>query len=328
MLILNKKRKMLNYRLSIFNNAFNTIGKETSLQQELDDIRLGKYKSEINNCRNALIKEKNKELYKKNKSKLKAVSFCGLFENGRKLSNLSSYNSLIVIDIDEIVNIGEVKAKLVKDPYVMALWDSPSFQGLKGLIKVDSTIENHKDFFFSLSIYFLQEYNIELDKSGSDITRLCYVSWDPYIYINHSSVVFDELINVSHKKPNEKKKTVESTQIKSVQKNAYATEGLNNKVDRQQLKKIITFLNNKNLSITNDFASWVKVAVIIANSFSYDLGENYFLILCRMDGENHNEFRSKELLKYCYANRNLNCFDRLSFATLVYLATQKGFVKK
>ncbi|UFH35086.1 BT4734/BF3469 family protein [Flavobacterium acetivorans] len=319
---------MLNYRLSIFNNAFNTIGNETSLQQELDDIRSGKYKLEINNCRKTLINEKNKELYKKNKSKLKAVSFCGLFENGRKLSNLSSYNSLIVIDIDEIEDIDKVKAKLVKDPYIMALWDSPSFQGLKGLIKVDSTIENHKDFFFSLSIYFLQEYNIELDKSGSDITRLCYVSWDPDIYINYDSVIFDELINVPDKKPNEKKKTVESTKIKSVPKNAFATEGLNNQLDRQLLKKIITFLNSRNLSITNDFSSWVKVAVIIANSFSYDLGENYFLILCRMDGENYNEFKSKELLKYCYANRDLNRSDRLSFASIIYFASQKGFVKK
>jgi hypothetical protein len=328
MLILYKKSKMLNYRLSIFNNAFNTIGNETSIQQELKDIKLGKYKLEINNCRSALIKENNKELYKKYKSKLKVISFCGLFENGRKLSNLSHYNNLIVIDIDEIADIGEVKSKLVNDRYIMALWDSPSSQGLKGLIKVDSTIENHKDFFFSLSIYFLQNYGIELDKSGSDVTRLCYVSWDPNIFINYDSEIFDELINVPDRKPNEKKRTIDPTKIISVPKNAFATEGLNKQADRQLLKKIITFLNNKNLSITDDFASWVKVAVIIANSFSYDLGENYFLTLCRIDGESHNELRSKELLKYCYANRNLNRFDRLSFATLIYLATQKGFVKK
>ncbi|MFV8375938.1 BT4734/BF3469 family protein [Flavobacterium sp. GSP11] len=321
---------MLNYRLSIFNNAFNTIGSETSLQQELNDIRLGQYKSEINNCRNALIKENNKELYKKNKSKLKAVTFCGLFKKGRKLSNLSHYNSLIVIDIDEIVDVKEVKAKLVKDSYVMALWDSPSSQGLKGLIKVASTIENHKDFFFSLSIYFLQEYSIELDKSGSDITRLCYVSWDENIYINYESEIFKDLIVIPKKVSSgqEKEKELQQPPIISLNKSAFATEGLNKMVDRKQLKKIINYLTNKNLSITDNFSDWVKIAVIIANSFSYDVGENYFLSLCRLDGDAHNEMRSKELLKYCYNKRNLNHSNQISFASLIYIASQKGFLKK
>lgn len=319
---------MLNYRLSIFNNAFNTIGSETSLQQELDDIRLGKYKSEINNCRNALIKEKNKELYKKNKSKLKAVSFCGLFENGRKLSNLSYYNNLIVIDIDEIVNIEVVKDKLVKDRYVMALWDSPSSEGLKGLIKVDSKIENHKDFFFSLSIYFLQEYNIELDKSGSDITRLCYVSWDENIYTNYESEIFKDIIAIPKKEYKGQEKEELYPPIISLNKSAFATEGLNKMADRKQLKKIINYLTNKKLSITDNFSDWVKIAVIIANSFSYDIGENYFLTLCRLDGDAHNEMRSKELLKYCYNKRNLNHANQITFASLIYITSQKGFLKK
>jgi hypothetical protein len=189
------------YRLSIFNNAFQTIGIETTITKELNDIRIGTYEPEIINCRNSLIKENNKELYKKYKSQLKAVTFCGMFENGRKLSNLKHYNKLIVIDIDNIPNedISIVKSKLIKDKYVMALWDSPSSLGFKGLVKIESTPENHKDFFSSLSIYFLQQYDIDLDKSGSDITRLCYVSFDKNIYINYDSEIFTELIEIEDK---------------------------------------------------------------------------------------------------------------------------------
>lgn len=324
---------MTPYKLSIFNNAFQSIGSETTLLKEFDDIKNGTYKTEIINCRYSLINKNNKDLYKKYKSQLKAVTFCGMFENGRKLSNLTHYNKLIVIDIDNIniEQINDVKAKLLKDEYIMALWDSPSSLGIKGLVKVESTIENHKDFFFSLSIYFLQQYNIELDKSGSDITRLCYVSFDENIYINYDSKIFTELINIEVDNmsviPVKKDDRVKEKQNISLSKSAFATEGMNNSNDRKQIKKIIKFLSSRNFSITDTYDKWIKVAVIISNSFSYDIGEDYFLSICRIDSVKHNEFKSKELLKYCYNNRNLNHSNRATFATLVFLASEKGFIK-
>lgn len=320
---------MSDLQVSHFSTAFDTIGMETSLVRELNNIQSGKYKSSVENCRNALFLNNDKELYKKNKSKLKAVTFCGIFKNGRKLEDLVEYNKLIVIDIDNVDNVQNVKSALIVDKHIMALWLSPSSFGLKGLIKVDSNIENHKEYFYSLSIYFLQNYGVELDKSGSDITRLCYVSWDPEIYINFDSKVFSELVNLPlSPKPLSIKTISSSSKILPLTKNVFATEGLNKSGDRQLLKKIITYLSGKNLSITNDFSNWVKVAVIMANSFSYDLGENYFLTLCRLDGNAHNEEKSKQLLMYCYQNRKLNFDNGLSFATLLYLAKQKGFVKK
>jgi hypothetical protein len=325
---------MANYKLSIFNNAFQTIGGETTLLKELNDIKDGRYKSEIINCRNSLIQEKNKELYKKYKSQLKAVTFCAMFENGRKLSNLVHYNKLIVIDIDNISvdEINIIKSKLVEDDYIMALWDSPSSLGLKGLVKVESTIENHKQFFYSLSIYFLQQYNIELDKSGSDITRLCYVSFDENIYINYDSKTFKELIEIENNtntivNVDKETKVKEKLNI-TLSKSAFATEGLNNQNDRRQIKKMIKFLSSKSLSITDTYAKWIKVAVIISNSFSFDIGENYFLSICRIDSDNHNEQKSKELLKYCYNNRKLNHYNRATFASLIFLASEKGFTKR
>lgn len=323
---------MANYRLSIFTNAFDTEGTETSLDVELSDIKNGKYRQEIGNCRTALLQEKNKELYNKFKSKLKAVTFCGYFENGRKLSNLIHYNQLIVIDIDDLDNMEAIKAILIKDKFIMALWDSPSSLGLKGLIKVNSNIDNHKDFFLSLSIYFFQQYNIRLDKSGSDITRLCYVSFDENIYFNYFSEIFSELINIEKKISNIKKPTAGNNNQakinKSLQKRALSTEGLNKAGDRQQMKKIISYLSNKNLSITDSFDNWIKTAVIISNSFSFDIGENYFLTLCRLDGPKHDEERSINLLWYCYDKRNLDHPNRLTFASFVYLASEKGFIRR
>lgn len=325
---------MNHHRLSIFKNAYETEGSATSLDVELANIKTGEYREEILKCRTALLKDKNKEQYNKLKLKLKAVTFCGYFENGRKLSNLIHYNKLIVIDLDNLNDPDGVKAILIKDKYIMALWDSPSSLGLKGLVKIDSTIENHKDYFLSLSIYFFQQYNVQLDKSGSDITRLCYISYDENIYFNDRSEIFSELVNIEIKtsantKTSTEKFNLSNTDIKkSLQKRALSTEGLNMPENRQQMKKIISYLGNKNLSITDTFDNWIKIAVIISNSFSSDIGENYFLTLCRMDGDKHDEERSKNLLWYCYDKRNLNHPNRLTFASLLYLANNKGFIKR
>lgn len=320
---------MKNYRLSIFDNTYDKIGKETSIENELSSIKNGLYKSEISNCRRAY--SSNSLEYKKLKSKLKAVTFCGMFSQGRKLSNLIHYNSLIVIDIDNLTRdeLNKVKELLKNDPYIMALWDSPSGLGLKGLVRVNSTIDLHKKYFTSLSIYFLQQYAVELDKSGSDITRLCYVSWDENIYINKSSNIFSDLLEFEFEEKEgdntrEKNKKTERPNI-SLSKSAFATEGLNNPSSKRQMKKIISYLKSNNFSITNEYTKWIKVAVAISNTFSFDVGEEYYLKLCRLDHEAHDEYKSKELIKYCYNNRNINYKERVLFGTIIYEANKVGF---
>lgn len=67
------------------------------------------------------------------------------------------------------------------DCYVFASWESPSKNGLKGLVLLDFDfpLNNnidlaHKSAFFKLYNYFKENYNVEIDVSGSDITRLCF----------------------------------------------------------------------------------------------------------------------------------------------------------
>jgi len=323
----------MNFPLSIFENTFDTIGKQTFLEKELSEIKSGSYKSQIQNCRHALLVQDNKDLYKKYKSNLKAVTFCGFFQNGRRLNNLVNYNKLIVIDIDGLIpdEVQNLKSKLITDKYILALWVSPSSLGLKGLIKIDSTIETHKAYFSSLSIYFLQTYGVELDKSGSDITRLCYVSWDDNLFVNYDSEIFNILLELSKNSEVKKKDTtIAQRELPnlSLSKSAFATEGLNKSLDRAEIKKIIKFLTGKQISITNSYPEWIKVAVIIANSFSFDVGESYFLALCRIDSAMHDEYKSRELIKFCYNNRNLNHANRITFSTLIYLASLKGYIKR
>ncbi|MCK0159593.1 BT4734/BF3469 family protein [Allomuricauda sp. F6463D] len=314
-------------KVSRFSSIYNTDNPiQTDLQGELMDIKNGKYKNLINNCR-YYTSIGDYDSYKSLKVKLPIVTFCGTFENGRKLENLVSYNGLMILDIDdlEIKEVENLKGLICKDKFVYALWRSPSGMGLKALIKVSDDPNFHKSSFRSLQDYFQKKYKIELDKSGSDITRLCFVSWDKDLYLNESSEVYlDKIIETEssiEKLPKEKVHT-------SLTKSAFATEGLNKPEHRKMIQLVIKYIKRKDISITETFDKWFRVALGISNTFSYDLGEKYFLQICELDKEKHSEIESVNILKYCYNNRKIQLPGSVSLGTIVFYAKEKGFVTK
>ena len=292
--------------------------------EELNHIKNGTYKDIVKDCRKAL-QQGNKELYTKLKSALPAVTFCGVFK-GRKASEIIEYNNLMILDIDDLPqkDFFNIKRVLSNDKYILSLWDSPSGQGLKCLIRIDSSIDKHKLIFNSLVLYFSENYQIILDKSGKDVSRLCFSSWDENIYYNNNSEIYLDYLDSKIEK---KEKTKELKPV-TLTKSAHATEGLNKKSDRLIMKKIIEYLIKKNLSITSNYNSWVNVALGISYTFSYDIGEKYFLSLCRLDLQKHNEEKSIILLQNCYNNRKINSHEIITFATIIFLAKENGFILK
>jgi len=314
-------------KVSKFENIFAKQIIQIELLEELNSIKKGTYKSVISKCRN-FTNANDYDSYKALKVKLPIVTFCGTFKNGRKLENLDKYNNLMILDIDHIEDSGilEVKEKLKKDRFIYSVWLSPSGEGLKALVKLDSSPENHKASFSSLKQYYIENYNIELDNSGSDVTRLCFVSWDDDLYINEDSEVYvDKLVEEISPKNSKIPKIIKD---KSLTKSAYATEGLNKPEHRKNIQLIIKFLKRKDLSITESFDKWLRVALAISSSFSYDLGEKYFLSICEQDKEKHNEIESKNMLKYCYNNRKIGQNTSITLGSVMFYAKEKGFVSK
>ncbi len=316
-------------KVSRFENIYTKAVRQVELLQELDDIKDGKYKYVIERCRK-FTAENNHDKYKDLKIKLPIVTFCGTFVDGRKLANLHSYNNIMILDIDYLQkeSVESIKKVLENDKYIFSVWLSPSGNGLKALVKIESSPEEHKASFDSLKQYFLDKYKIELDNSGSDVTRLCFVSWDNDLYINKNSEIYADKLEIARavsKTDNKKNKVPKS---KSLTKSAYATEGLNNREHKKMILLIIKYLKRKNISITSSFDEWFRVAIAIASTFSYDLGEKYYLSLCELDGAKHDELESINILKYCYNNRKLDAPSAISFGTLIYYAKQKGFVTK
>ena len=176
---------------TIFKN-FNEVVETKDFLKILDDIKNGVYRHAITYLRKSLADNKT-EAAERAKKSLPAFTPSATFKDGRKMEFLTKYNPLVVLDIDKITpeKMSESKKKLQEDQFVFSFFTSPSGNGLKVFIKIDGTKENHKDNFIKTQEYFEKLLDLEIDKSGKDITRLCFFSYDPEIYVNEASIVFN-----------------------------------------------------------------------------------------------------------------------------------------
>ena len=136
--------------------------------------------------------EKNKAERNELKKLLPAICFSGTF-NKRTDNSLINHSGLICLDFDGYQKTKEMlqdKENLSKDKYVYSVFISPSGNGLKVLVKIPRDSDNHINYFNSLEKHFNSEY---FDKVVKNISRVCYESYDPLIFVNENSSVWDKI---------------------------------------------------------------------------------------------------------------------------------------
>lgn len=113
------------------------------------------------------------------------VTFSGTFST-RNDSALIRHSGLITLDFDHVSYLQELKETLLQDKYFETelMFISPSGDGLKWITSIDLKEYNHQDWFKSIAVYIKSTYQLEVDKSGKDISRACFLPHDPMIYIN------------------------------------------------------------------------------------------------------------------------------------------------
>jgi hypothetical protein len=134
--------------------------------------------------------EKRKPERQELKKQLPAICFSGTF-NKRTDASLIQHSGLICLDFDGYTKQKELlqdKENLSKNKYVFSVFISPSGNGLKVLVKIPADAENHTSFFNSLEKYFNSTY---FDKTSKNLSRVCYESYDPLIYVNENSSIWD-----------------------------------------------------------------------------------------------------------------------------------------
>ncbi len=205
---------------TIFKN-FNEVTEQKDILKILSDIKTGVYQNAITYLRKSIADDK-KEAAERAKKSLPAFTPSATFNGGRKMEFLTNYNALMVLDIDKLEKekLQQCKTKIRMDDFVFASFVSPSGNGLKIFVKVSSDKEQHKETFLELQRYFEELLQVEIDKSGKDITRLCFFSYDPELYMNENSETFslNAVDGSKEKKQNPKSEVCHSEQSEGISK--------------------------------------------------------------------------------------------------------------
>ncbi len=124
------------------------------------------------------------------KKQLPSILFSGHFSY-RNAKSLIKHSGFICLDFDKFPDSETLlawKDTLEGDMYTYCVFLSPSGLGLKCLVKIPPIKENHRGYFEALKEYYNNPY---FDTHVSDVCRLCYESYDPYLTINHNSSTWD-----------------------------------------------------------------------------------------------------------------------------------------
>ena len=141
----------------------------------------------------AIRSEKDKEKRNQLKQSLPAICFSGKFTK-RNDSSLVNHSGLICLDFDNFPSEKEMleeKENLTKDRYTYSVFVSPSGLGLKVLVKIPDEVDTHKQFFTSLQHHYNNDF---FDITCKNVSRVCYESYDPLIYINEQSSIFNQIL--------------------------------------------------------------------------------------------------------------------------------------
>lgn len=193
----NQREKTIDFaklKVALFETTFQiTKPKHPFLDEILRDIESDKYKNLFENVANSDIKD----FIKRNKTHCCTLSVdCNHRKAGYSEDKIISYTNLIQIDIDKIPfdKFEEVRKLLINDKHTAFCFRSISGNGLKAAFIVDH--KRHKESFEAIEKYFKTEYNLEIDPSVKDLFRLCFISYDPNIYIDEYAEPF--LLDDSH----------------------------------------------------------------------------------------------------------------------------------
>jgi hypothetical protein len=318
---------ILDTGISFYKNAFESKSLVVKLGDILSMIKNGKYGVKIETMR-MLYGLGEKDEYKRHKIQLPAVTFSGQYGERRKVQFLQDYSHIVVFDIDNLT-IEECRliiAKLKVDVNILSSWLSPSGSGIKILTVVECDQSSHKIFFQAIKNYLEKHYSIKVDKSGSDITRLCYLSYDPDLFVKESILINGDFVSqYLNANEDEESQLVIAPKIdlsQMVGQKIQERSGKNKQEDRDMIIKIIKYLKRHGKSITSSYDDWYRVAFGIANTFTLNIGEKYYLELCRQDGQSHDEERSIKMLRYCYSEGQEG---KVRINTIIYLAQTQGF---
>lgn len=123
------------------------------------------------------------------KQALPGILWSGTFAT-RKADAILGHSGLLVADLDALESgtLERARTALVADPSAFAVFLSPTGSGLKAVFSVPADCSRHLAAFEAVRARVLEACGVEIDPSGKDLARLCFVSLDPAAHLNPDAV--------------------------------------------------------------------------------------------------------------------------------------------
>ena len=204
---------------------------------------------------------------------------------------------------------------------------SPSGDGLKVIhslkyeeIKNDELVEFHRQAYQSLAKYYKNRYKIEVDQGCSDLSRLCFLSYDPAVYYNPEAEEYTFIYM--------KKEAVNDARNKLLMPDLYYKRNgvfTGSREDEiEVLEDLCKWQKEKNICILNNYDNWLRVLFAIKNIVGDNhMGEELFQKLSSTWGNyNSNEVSEK------WNNRSNKLDDSKKVPTIgsiLWLAEKYGY---
>ena len=291
-------------------SGFNQPVENKALILILNDIKNGIYRTDIESIRSCIASgdtEKADQL----KKQLPAFTPSGTYEGGRKAHLLKRYSGFVHLDFDKLSPeaLNEAFLTISQIPYTFGCLRSPSGNGLKVFVEVNTTSVHHDTAYRQVQDYYEDVLGIPADPKCKDITRLCFVSDDPDLYKNLSNKKFlvrlPESENDTSSVPDPKPAVVPSV-------TPDVSEDLNAR-----------FIFNQQIEFTNQKADYTNgnrnnyMYMLASNCNRAGLTEDITLQLCLQDFDlSEKEIRSS--VKSAYSNHT---GEFAKFANLAKLQT-------
>lgn len=248
--------------ISFFPRIFErTPSRETSVIEFLNTVKHGTYEHLINPINNEPDKKKRKKL---KENTLPYVTISGSFPEVRNKEGLEKHSGFLCLDIDDSSDLAKDWDNVTSDSYTYGAFKSASGLGIAVIIKINPA--KHLESFLALERYYLENFQIMLDKSCKDITRPRFVSNDPNAYINEKADQFKDYL---------KKKDI-------VKKIPTIITG------KKDIDYIVEQVKDRGVDITrSSYHIWLEIGFAIASEYGEMGRDHYHAISYYSDKYNH-----------------------------------------
>jgi len=152
------------------------------------------------------------------KGELPSVTFSARFTGGRRYDKLTEYNGEIVLDLDKKSpeELTRISKAVTRNPHTHISFTSPKGNGYKlttitslpdgTLPQSPEEVRNyHAHAYDQVAALYEELCRTDIDESGKDMTRICYLPHDENVYLNPNPQVL--IVDLNRPLREKKKKT-------------------------------------------------------------------------------------------------------------------------